>query len=291
MARKIVYAICAFCAIGSFAACNRDNVHSVEMQNSCVQFHARKMFPQAIRDCNKAVSLDPSNVQAQHALAMIYFETKEFAQAARHLQKAIALDPNTAVYHYQLGEAYEWMEQYAQAEPELKRAIELDDTLYKAHYHLGRVYEKLDRPEEAMQKYTDALMKNGKFMDAYRDLGLLYISYSFLAQADQVFREGIKALDGRPDEVGEMYQWLGQVLIEKKEYEAAIQELKKGLELKPDMVDAMFNLGWAYSFTNKENAKIWLEKFIASANQKTRPDYVSAAGARLAELQEGAVIQ
>jgi len=291
MARKIVFAICVFAAFGSVTACNRDNVYSVEMQNSCVQFHSKKMFPQAIRDCNKAVSLDPENVNAQAALAMIYFETKEFEQAARHLQKAIALSPNTAIYHYQLGEAYQWMEKWAEAEPELKRAVELDDTLYKAHYRLGRVYEMLDRPEEAMQKYTDALMKNGKFADAYRDLGLLYISYSYLAQADQVFREGIKALDGRPDEVGEMYQWLGQVLIEKKEYDAAIAELKKGLELKPDMVDAMFNLGWAYSFTNKENAKIWLEKFMASANQKTRPDYLSAAGARLAELSEGAVIQ
>lgn len=291
MARKIVLAVCAWAALGSLSGCNRDNVYSVEMQNSCVQFHSKKMFPQAIRDCNKAVSLDASNVTAQHALAMIYFETKEFAQAARHLQKAIALDPNAAIYHYQLGEAYQWMEQWSQAEGELKRAIELDDTLYKAHYRLGRVYEMLDRPQEAMQKYTDALMKNGKFMDAYRDLGLLYLAYSFLAQADQVFREGVKALDGRPDEVGEMHQWLGQVLIEKKEYEAAIKELKLALEMKPDMVDAMFNLGWAYSFVNKENAKIWLEKFTQSANQKTRPDYLSAASARLAEIQEGAVIQ
>ena len=39
--------------------------------------------------------------------------------------------------------------------------------------------------------------------------------------------------------------------------------------------------------TNPENAKIWLQKFVQSASQKTRPDYLAAAQARLAEIQNG----
>jgi len=128
-------------------------------------------------------------------------------------------------------------------------------------------------------------------MDAYRELGALYIEYNYLAQAEQVFREAIKALEGRGDELGEMHYWMGRVLQEKKDYSAAIAEHRLALEQKPDLVDAMFSLGWCYSFTNKENAKIWLEKFLSAANQKTRPDFISAAHARLAELMEGAVIQ
>jgi tetratricopeptide (TPR) repeat protein len=291
MGKKLVLAIFALATLTTANSCNRDNVYSVQKQNSCVEFHQKKMFPQAIRECNQAVSLDPENVQAQHGLALIYVETKEYAQAVRHFQKAIALAPDVAIYHYQLGETYQWLEQFTQAEAELKRAVELDDTLYKAHYRLGRVYEALDRPEEALQKYTDAVARSGKFMDAYRELGALYIEYNYLAQAEQVFREAIKGLEGRGDELGEIHYWLGRVLQEKKDYNAAIQEFRLSLEQKPDMVDAMFSLGWCYSFTNKENAKIWFEKFLSAANQKTRPDFISAAHARLAELMEGAVIQ
>jgi protein O-GlcNAc transferase len=291
MGKKLTLVICALAMLTTANSCNRDKVYSVQKQNSCVEFHQKKMFPQAIRECNQAVSLDPENVEAQHGLAMIYVETKEYAQAVRHFQKAIALAPDVAIYHYQLGETYQWLEQWTQAEAELKRAIELDDTLYKAHYRLGRVDEELDRPEEALQKYTDALNRNGKFMDAYRELGALYIEYNFLAQAEQVFREAVKALEGRGDELGEMHYWLGRVLQEKKDYNGAIAEFRLALEQKPDLPDAMFGLGWCYSFTNKENAKIWLEKFLSAANQKTRPDFISAAHARLAELMEGAAIQ
>ncbi|MDQ1349500.1 MAG: hypothetical protein QG573_2881 [Acidobacteriota bacterium] len=291
MGRKYVLVICALLALTSAASCNRDAVDSIKKQNSCVEFHQKKMFPQAIRECNQAVSLDPANVQAQAGLGMIYIEMKEYAQAVRHLQKAVTLEPDVAVYHYQLGETYQWLEQYTQAEAELKRAVELDDTLYKAHYRLGRVFEALDRPEEALQKYTDAINRNGKFMDAYRELGALYIEYNYLGQAEQVFHEAVKALAGRGDELGEVHYWLGRVFQEKKDWNAAISEFRLSLEQKPDMVDAMFSLGWCYSFTNKENAKIWLEKFLTAANQKTRPDFISAAHARLAELMEGAVIQ
>jgi hypothetical protein len=59
------------------------------------------------------------------------------------------------------------------------------------------------------------------------------------------------------------------------------------LELKPNMEDAMFSLGWSYSYTNPENAKIWLEKFVQSAGQKARADYLAAASARLAEIENG----
>jgi protein O-GlcNAc transferase len=294
MGKKLALAfftLAAMAVLATMSSCNQDQVDSIRKQNTCVEFHQKKMFPQAIRECNQAVSIDPENVEAQHGLAMIYVETKEYAQAVRHFQKAIALAPDVAIYHYQLGETYQWLEQWSQSEAELKRAIELDDSLYKAHYRMGRVLEQLDRPEEAMQKYTDAINRSGKFMDAYRELGALYIEYNYLAQADQVFREAIKALEGRGDELGEMHYWLGRVLQEKKEYAAAIEEFRLALEQKPDLTDAMFALGWCYSFTNKENAKIWLEKFLSAANQKTRPDFINAAHARLAELMEGAVIQ
>ncbi len=271
--------------------CSREHVQSVEMMNKCVEFHRRKLFPQAIRDCSKAVSLDPENEKAHHSLAMVYIETKEFEQAARHLQKAIALESEVAIYNYQLGEVYQWMGQHEQAATALKRAIELDDSLFKAHYRLGRVFEEMDDPQQALQKYTDTLNRNPRFFEAYRELGSLYADFNFVGQAGQVFEEGIKALAGRTEELAVMHHLKGTVLAEKKEYEAAITEFRAALELKPGMEDATFSLGWTYSYVNPENAKIWLEKFLQSASQKTDPGYMAAAQARLAEIAVGTPFQ
>lgn len=291
MNKKVVLILCALATLLTGGKCSREHVHSVEMMNKCVEYHRRKLFPQAIRDCSKAVSLDPENEKAHHNLSMVYIETEEYEQAARHLQKAIALTEDVAIYHYQLGEVYQWMGQYEQAAKELGRSVELDDSLFKAHYRMGLVYEKMDDPQTALQKYTDSLNRNPRFFEAYRDLGTVYADYGFLGQAQQVYEEGLKALDGRGDEMAVLSHRLGTVLAEKKEYEEAIKHFRQALELRPDMEDAVFSLGWTYSYTNPENAKIWLEKFIQSANRTTRPDYLAAAQARLSEIATGAPLQ
>lgn len=287
MSWRLVLVFCTLGTVLSGGKCSREHVQSVEAMNSCVEYHRRKLFSQAIRDCTKAVSLDPDNEKAHHNLGMVYIETKEYEQAARHLQKAIALSSDVPLYHYQLGEVYQWNGQPEQAEAEYKRAIELDASLYKAHYRLGRVYEEMDDPQQALQKYTDSLMGNPRFFDAYRELGSLYADYDFLDNAKQVFDEGIKALEGRGDELAVLYHLKGTVLAEQKDYEAAVAAFKQALEMVPNMEDAMFSLGWTYSYVNKENAKIWLEKFLASASQKTRSDYLAAARARLSEIENG----
>ncbi|MDJ0762321.1 MAG: tetratricopeptide repeat protein [Myxococcota bacterium] len=293
MSKKIVLVLCVLGMLPCLTAakCSREHVQSVEMMNKCVEFHRRKLFPQAIRDCSKAVSLDPENEKAHHNLAMVYIETKEYEQAARHLQKAISLEGDIAIYHYRLGQVYQWMGQPDQAASALKRAIELDDALYKAHYRLGRVYEAMDDPQNALQKYTDTLERNPRFFEGYRELGSLYLDFEFTSQAEQVFNEGIKALEGRGEELAVLYHRKGTVLAAKKDYETAIKAFRSALELRPGMEDAMFSLGWSYSYVNPENAKIWLEKFVSSASQKTRPDYLAAAQARLTEIEVGTPYQ
>jgi tetratricopeptide (TPR) repeat protein len=293
MSKKIVLVLLALGMLPCLTAakCSREHVQSVEMMNKCVEYHRRKLFPQAKRDCSKAVSLDPENEKAQHALAMVYIETKEFEQAARHLQKAIAIDGSIALYHYQLGEVYQWMEQPEQAASALQKAIELDDSLYKAHYRLGRVYEMMDDPQNALQKYTDTLNRYARFFEGYRELGALYLDYGFANQSEQVFEEGVKALEGRGEELAVLHHFKGTALADKGEYEEAIKEFRAALELQPGMEDAMFSLGWSYSYVNPENAKIWLQKFMGSATQKTRPDYLSAAAARLTEIEVGTPYQ
>lgn len=293
MTHKIVFTICAIGTLLTITAskCSREHVESVKMMNKCVEYHRRSLFPQAIRDCSKAVSLDPENVKAHHNLAIVYIETKEYEQAAHHLQKAIALDDKVAIYHYQLGEVYQWSGQPEQSVKEFQRAVELDESLYKAHYRMGLVYEEMDDPQKALQKYTDAIERNPRFFEAYRELGQLYADFGFLEQADQVFSEGIKALEGRGDELAVLHHRKGTVLSEKKDYESAVKEFRTALEMDASLEDAMFSLGWTYSYVNPGNAKIWLNKFLQSASQKTRSDYIEAAQARLSEIEVGTPLQ
>ena len=160
----------------------------------------------------------------------------------------------------------------------------LDEDQLHRHPFLSRVGpDILDRrlnQSQIVERLCDSAFRN-------RSLGSLYLDFHFLSQAEQVFNEGINALAGRGDELAILHHRKGAVLSEKKDYAAAVKEFRIALEMKPNMEDAMFSLGWSYSYVNPENAKIWLNKFVQSASQKTRADYLGAAQARLAEIENG----
>jgi tetratricopeptide (TPR) repeat protein len=119
----------------------------------------------------------------------------------------------------------------------------------------------------------------------------LSFEFDFLSHSLQVFDEGIKALEGRGDDLAVLLHLKGTVLAEKLDYEAAIKEFRAALEMRPNMEDAMFSLGWSYSYVNPDNAKIWLNKFVQAASQRTRADYLAAAQGRLSEIELGTPFQ
>jgi len=274
----------AFSALG----CSRERAKSVEMMNRGVENFQRNQIPLAIQNLTRAITLDPENEKAHHNLAMIYMQNKDYTDAVTELQKAISLNGKEPVYQYQMGECYYWMDQYDQALPYLQKAVEFDPGLYRAHYWIGRIYQFKDQPQMALNKYTEALHKGPRFFDAYRELGSLYGDLGFLEQSEQVLKEGIRAVEGKAEDAAILYARLGNVYQEKKQYEQAIKAFREALANNPKMSDMFFDIGWTYSLMNdKDMARMWLEKFVKSANLDVRPDVIRAAQERLIDLGGG----
>jgi len=270
------------------AKCSREHVESIEMMNRGVKYYSQNLIPQAIRDLNRAVTLDPENEKAHHNLALVYMHNKNYQEAVKHLQKAIALDDSNAQYHYNLGEVFNWMGHFDQALASLEKAVQLDPKLYKAYYWMGRVHDAKDEMQKALEKYSEAIMKGPRFYDAYRELGTLYADLGYLDHAEQVLTEGLKACEGKGDEIAVLQARLGTVYQEKQKYELAIKAFREALAYDPKMEDALFSIGWTYrAMNNPEHAKLWLKKFLEGATQKTRPDYVKAAQDAVTEIEVG----
>ena len=268
--------------------CSQERVKSMEENNKGTEYYQRKLYAQAIEHLNRAVTLDDTNEQAHYNLAQVYIATKQWPDAARHLQKAIALHekPN-AMYEYKLGFVLFQMREYEQAKEHLEKAIQTDPKLFKAHYRLAKVFEKLDKPEDALKKYTDAIMANPRFIPAYRDLGALYADLGYLDYAIQVFQSALKAVVEGSEEEAQIRHALGTVYIEKGMYNEAIEQFRRALEIKPSMLEALFSLGWAYKLKgDKENARLYLERFVRSAGDRVPSHFVQAAQDALFEMGE-----
>lgn len=269
--------------------CSQARVDSMKENNTGVEYYQKKLYNRAIEHLNRAITIDDSNERAHFNLAQVYIAISQWQDAARHLQRAIALNNEVADYHYKLGFVLYQLNDFEQAEVHLRQAIEMDPTLYKAYYRLARVYEALDRAEEALRFYTESINKNPRFIDAYRDLGTLYAELEFLPQSVQVFRAALDAVIEGSTEEAEVRHRLGTVLQEQNQYQEAVSEFRRALEIDPRQHDTLFSLGWTYALMDqREDARLYLKKFVNSAkgNEAIRQDYIKAAQDKLYEFGE-----
>lgn len=269
--------------------CSQAHVRSMEENNTGVEYYQKKLYPRAIEHLNRAITLDDQNERAHFNLAQVYIATAQWQDAARHLQRSIALNGNVADYHYKLGFVLYHLNEYEQSEVSLQRAIQMDPTLYKAYYRLARVYEALDRAEDALRQYTESINRNPRFIEAYRDLGTLYAELEFLPQSTQVFQSALEAVTEGSAEEAEIRHRLGTVFQEQRQFEDAVREFRRALEIDPRAHDTLFSLGWTYAMMDqREDARLYLKKFVnaAKGNERVRADFVKAAQDKLYEFGE-----
>ena len=101
----------------------------------------------------------------------------------------------------------------------------------------------LDRPKEADDALRHAIEANPRFSKSYVALGYLYLDYDFNKEAAQVFQGCVTA----KDDDGECHNGYGLALKNLKQYEQATSEFKKAIDLDPELYDALYNGGMAYS--------------------------------------------
>lgn len=258
----------------SLVSCNESRNRSIELANQGIQKFQNRLFDSAESDLQGAVQLDPSNTLAHYNLGKVYEELQKWDSAAEEFSKAADQDPGNANYHYDLGHAYQKANKLADAEKEYLAALKLNDKLYKAAYRLGTVYETLEKPKQADDAYRKAITTNPRFSHAFVSLGFLYLNNDYLKEAQQVFQNATTA----NEKDGESWYGLGLVRKELKDYDGAIDALKKAQANGAASPDLKYNLALAmHAKGDDAGAKTLLQQFVQSGGGKAGADLVKAA--------------
>ena len=273
--------------------CSRARVESMNLMNEGVVFAQQKRFSDAAERLERAVSVDPTNDQALYNLAQVHIDLRKFERARDDLNKAIAVNGQVASYHEKLGTVFIELENWAGAKESLSKALELDASLCKGYYKLAQVLEKLDDPQNALRRYTDALQKCPGFLEGYSALGRLYADLGFTEQATQVLQGGLQVAEmskagGGTEEQANLHHFLGTVYQQRQEYDKAIAEFEKAVQIVPGMPEALFSLGWACYLQQKVDcARRYLRKFVDVGGAEAQDHYLKAARDCLAEMEGG----
>ena len=173
--------------------------------------HARQ---RADRCLQKAIELDPGNVDYRVALGGLLFAKGFFWNAAEYFEKLEAEFPGDAraaywVGYYALGEYMHekdlrggetplkklWADtDMDKAVTYLERSIETDPRFKDAYYQLGLLALEDDRPEDLLKVALDLQIVYPDDKDALLFAGLAYTSMSLFSRADSCFSLALAAM-------------------------------------------------------------------------------------------------
>jgi tetratricopeptide (TPR) repeat protein len=191
---------------------------------------------QAIRELEKAVTLEPSSVKAQFNLATAYGASPKYGalKEIELLRKVIAVSPNFSRAHLGLGKALLQDGKVPEAITELQEAARLDPQSGEAHYQLGLALSRAGRKDEAateLKQGRELTSADDRNQNANLDIseGRAALDKGDLDQAATKFRHALKL---QPDS-SDAQRYLGMVLEKQGDKDAASDAYEKAVDLNP----------------------------------------------------------
>jgi tetratricopeptide (TPR) repeat protein len=177
-----------------------------------------------------------------------YDDAGNLAAAIAQLESAVKADPNSALGFAGLGEAYwhkyrldqnpQWLRQ---AEEYCRRAVQANDRLPAVYVMLGRIHSDAQK-ELALQEFQRALQLEPRNADALLGMAGVYESVGRTKDAEGVYQEAAAL---RPDYWGG-YQDVARFYFRTRQYDKAVEEFGRVVELTPDNAQAHSGLGAAF---------------------------------------------
>ena len=213
---------------------------------------------------------------------------EDLRKAIESFEQAIKIDPHYALAYSGLADAYisfdfhgllpPW-ETMPKAKAAARRAIEIDSSLAEAHTSLASVKLIYDRDWATAEKeFKLAIELNPNYVHAHN----WYSQYLMATeQIEESFKESLIALKLDPFDLGTNLH-LGWHYLHARDYDQAIEQLKKLIELDPNFYLAHLLLGMAYE--QRGNFSEALTEFQEARMLEDSPVLLGFLGYTYAEL-------
>jgi predicted Zn-dependent protease len=212
---------------------------------------------------------DPTDPEVLYASYRVH---SEMASAA--LAKLSAHDPNSAWVHEVLGQNLMAQEQYSGAAEEFRKAIAAAPTLGGLHYQLGQALLQEARNEEnrsaAEKEFSSELRIDQRDAGSLLKLGQIEIERRNYEQASVLVK---RALSIRP-RYAEGHATLAKILEQRGDPATAIMELEIAERLAPDTKTTHYQLAQLYRAqgrTADADREVALFKRITSGEARPMP--------------------
>ena len=224
----------------------------------------------AIKQFEKALEIEPGNVEALADIATSYYYLKKYEEAVEYFKSASEIDPENVYALHTMGMSYAHLKKYETAVEYFKKALKVKPG-YEIYNDLGIVYNYLEDDPERYDKALKCFNESLKIKDnirAWRNMGATYIHLEKYDSAIDCFKNAL----GIEPENAAIMSGIGGIYFRLKDYNNAIKYFKKTIDIEPNNAEAHHSLGLVYTNLKNYNEAIACFKRASDIN----PEYVDA---------------
>ncbi len=201
----------------------------------------------AVEFYKRTLELDPGYAPVYGRLGLAYLEEGQHDLALEHFRKAVELSPESEEPLRNLGMLYARKGEYADAVPYLNKALRLGEgetpeVRAKTNALLGLALVKTKQPEVGQTHLETALALDPHLSVAHRTLADIYFNKGEFDKARPHYEAALETITND----FEIYDNLGQVVMQHKDLGKAVIYFNKALELKANAPLTLSNVGIAY---------------------------------------------
>jgi len=202
----------------------------------------RNDIPTAIEKYRAMIKLAPHLAAAYNNLGMLYYNEKDYTHAAETLERGLKLHQKMPTASAMLGMSYYQLGENEKAEPLIRAALSANPKDDQAEMTLAQVLIRQRKYEDATQTLNDYLGRNPKDQDAWYLLGKTYLQLSedALGKINQIDPNSVVA-----------HEITGEVDESMHNYDVALVEYKKAIDLAPQQPGTHMHMANAYWLTGK----------------------------------------
>ena len=216
---------------------------------------------------NQKIEADSTNAQLYYLRSKYYVQKKNFGLAKDDITRAIAIDTINTNYYILLADIYFFKNESRKTKDVLIKCLSIDPKNFDANFKLGELMLYVRKFDEALV-YTDAIYPMNK-----KDIKLNFLKAMILkdkgdtAQAIFYFRN---CIDIQPDYF-DAYEQLAYISKARNSPDA-LDYFNSALKIKPQSVTALYGRGLTYQ--NKNDFDNAIKDYTAIIQLK--PDYINA---------------
>lgn len=249
----------AYVALGSVYEAKQDRDKAIDIyrrylqgvnpKNREIRHHlirlqvSAKQYDEALRELQEILAEDPSDLDAQLRMGLVYGEQKNYPKAIQQLTQILTVRPSELKVRDYLGYLYEETRDYPNAIAAYRHNLTLEPSYFEGHLHLGVLLYRTKQYSEAIQHLREASRLNPKQPETHIVLGLSHFQVEEYEPSLQAFLEGIRH---NPDNA-DLHFNAGTAYDKLNRFEEVVKSMETTLALDPHHADALNYLGYSYA--------------------------------------------